>query len=151
MSFSERAQSILNQKCVSCEKGLHEKCLRRNSDLCCCGVEPRLQVTPSSSVEHPEDEKQEEERTKQEEARTKQEVAKTKQEEEKTKQEEAKAKQEDAKTRQEEERTKQVVEEGKLSVPVRLSRSDSEEIDRMASFSVVKKTNGPKRKRERKS
>jgi hypothetical protein len=151
MSFSERARSALNQKCTFCEEGLHEKCLRRNSDSCCCGVEPSLHATLSSSVEHPEDEKQEEEKTKQEEARTKQEVAKTKQEEEKTKQEEAKTKQEVAKTKQEEERTKQVVEEGKLSVPVRLSRSDSEEINRMAGISVTRKTSGPKRKRKRKS
>ena len=137
MSFSERAQSTLNQKCAFCEEGLHEKCIRMKSDLCCCGAESSLQVTPSSSVEHPRDDKQEEERTRQEEA-------KTKQEEERTKQEEAKAK-------QEEERTKQVVQEGKMSVPVRLSRSDSEEIDRMTGISVAKKTNGPKRKRERRS
>ena len=137
MPFSERAQSTLNQKCAFCEEGLHEKCIRMKSDLCCCGAESSLQVTPSSSVEHPRDDKQEEEKTKQEEA-------KAKQEEEKTRQEEAKAK-------QEEEKTKQVVQEGKMSVPVRLSRSDSEEIDRMAGIRVAKKTNGPKRKRERRS
>ncbi len=137
MPFSERAQSTLNQKCAFCEEGLHEKCIRMKSDLCCCGAESSLQVTPSSSVEHPRDDKQEEEKTKQEEA-------KAKQEEERTRQEEAKAK-------QEEEKTKQVVQEGKMSVPVRLSRSDSEEIDRMAGIRVAKKTNGPKRKRERRS
>ena len=123
MPFSERAQSTLNQKCAFCEEGLHEKCIRMKSDLCCCGAESSLQVTPSSSVEHPRDDKQEEERTRQEEAKAK----------------------------QEEEKTKQVVQEGKMSVPVRLSRSDSEEIDRMAGIRVAKKTNGPKRKRERKS
>lgn|SRR5208337_3773431 len=123
MSFSERARSALNQKCTFCEKGLHDRCLRRKSDSCCCGVEPGRQVTPSSSVEHPENEKEEE--------------AQTKQEEEKTKQEEAK--------------TKQVVEEGKMTVPVQLSESDSEEIRRMAGISVSKKTSGPKRKRERAS
>src|SRR5208337_1534082 len=137
MSFSERARSALNQKCTFCEKGLHDRCLRRKSDSCCCGVEPGRQVTPSSSVEHPENEKEEEAQTKQEEEKTKQEEAKTKQEEEKTKQEEAK--------------TKQVVEEGKMTVPVQLSESDSEEIRRMAGISVSKKTSGPKRKRERAS
>ena len=100
------------------------------SDSCCCGVEPGRQVTPSSSVEHSENERQELERTKQE---------------------EAKAKQEEAKTRQEVERTKQVVEEGKMTVPVQLSESDSEEIRRMAGTSVSKKTSDPKRKRERAS
>ena len=137
MSFSERAQSALNRKCAFCEKGLHEKCLRRKSDLCCCGVDQSRQVIPSSSVEHPEDEKQEEEKTKQEEAKTRQEEAKTKQEE--------------AKTKQEEEKTKQVVEEGKLSVPVKLSRSDSEEIDQMTDISVTKKTGYPKRRAETES
>ena len=151
MSFSERAQSTLNQKCAFCEKGLHEKCIRRKSNLCCCGAEPSLQVIPSSSVEHPRDEKQEEERTRQEEAKTKQEEERTRQEEAKTKQEEEKTKQEEAKTKQEEEKTKQVVQEGKMSVPVRLSRSDSEEIDRMTGINVTKKTGGPKHKRERKS
>src|SRR5208282_5872405 len=118
---------------------------------CCCGVEPGRQVTPSSSVEHPENEKEEEAQTKQEEEKTKQEEAKTKQEEEKTKQEEAKTKQEEEKTKQEEAKTKQVVEEGKMTVPVQLSESDSEEIRRMAGISVSKKTSGPKRKRERAS
>jgi len=151
MPFSERAQSTLNQKCAFCEEGLHEKCIRMKSDLCCCGAESSLQVTPSSSVEHPRDDKQEEERTRQEEAKTKQEEERTRQEEAKTKQEEERTKQEEAKAKQEEERTKQVVQEGKMSVPVRLSRSDSEEIDRMTGISVAKKTNGPKRKRERRS
>jgi hypothetical protein len=123
--------------CTFCEKGLHDECLRRKSDSCCCGVKLSRQVNPSSSVEHLEDEKEEEEKTRQEEAKTKQEEAKTKQEEEKTKQEEAK--------------TKQVVEQGKMAVPVQLSESDSEEIRRMAGISVSKKTRGPKRKRERKS
>ncbi|MGD0146082.1 MAG: hypothetical protein ABSB53_04425 [Nitrososphaerales archaeon] len=108
-------------------------------------------MIPSSSVEHPRDEKQEEERTRQEEAKTKQEEERTRQEEAKTKQEEEKTKQEEAKTKQEEEKTKQVVQEGKMSVPVRLSRSDSEEIDRMTGINVTKKTGGPKHKRERKS
>jgi hypothetical protein len=151
MSFSERARSTLSQKCIFCEKGLHEECLRRKSDLCCCGVELSRQVTPSSSVEYPEDDRQEEERTKQEEAKTKQEEAKTKQEEERTKQEAAKTKQEEAKTKQEEEKTKQVVQEGKMTVPVQLSRSDSEEIRRMVGVGVKKRRSGPKRKRERKS
>jgi len=108
-------------------------------------------VTPSSSVEHHEDERQEGEKTKQEVAKTRQEEAKTKQEEERTKQEEAKTRQEEAKTRAEEERTKQVVEEGRMSVPVRLSRSDSEEIGRMESIGAAKNVSGPRRKKEKKS
>jgi hypothetical protein len=151
MSFSERARSALNQMCTFCEKGLHDECLRRKSDSCCCGVKLSRQANPSSSVEHLEDEKEEEEKTKQEEAKTKQEEEKTRQEEAKTKQEEAKTKQEEEKTKQEEAKTKQVVEQGKMAVPVQLSESDSEEIRRMAGISVSKKTRGPKRKRERKS